>query len=60
LFISGFSNPVVAEPECDDFVQKPFRPAELLGCVWELLQRGPPHGPRRLPAWTGRTIMAAK
>jgi DNA-binding response OmpR family regulator len=39
LFISGLSEPVVDDPDRDDFVAKPFRPYELLGCVWELLQR---------------------
>jgi DNA-binding response OmpR family regulator len=39
LFISGFADPVVDDPERDDFVRKPFRLAELLGCAWELLQR---------------------
>ncbi len=31
LFISGYSDPVQADPAWDDFVAKPFRPRELLG-----------------------------
>jgi CheY-like chemotaxis protein len=38
LFISGYG-PVVDDPEQDDFVPKPFRPRELLGCAFELLYR---------------------
>jgi DNA-binding response OmpR family regulator len=38
LFISGQGEPVVCDPELDDFVAKPFRPFELLGCVWKVLQ----------------------
>ena len=37
LFISGYSEPAVCDPELDDFVAKPFRPTELLGCVWKVL-----------------------
>ena len=39
LFISGGQHAVTDDPERDDFVGKPFRNRELLGCVWELLQR---------------------
>jgi hypothetical protein len=39
LFISGRRLPAVDDPDRDDFVGKPFRQHELLGCVWELLQR---------------------
>jgi CheY-like chemotaxis protein len=39
LFISGYSDPVMDDPDRDDFVTKPFRPRELLGCVYELLSR---------------------
>ena len=42
LFISGRRGPIVDEPERDDFVGKPFRSGELLGCVLELLYRGLP------------------
>ena len=42
LFISGRRGPIVDEPERDDFVGKPFRSGELLGCVLELLCRGLP------------------
>jgi DNA-binding response OmpR family regulator len=39
LFISGRTRPAADDPERDDFIGKPFRKRELLGCVWELLQR---------------------
>ncbi len=39
LFISGQRPEFVDDPERDDFVGKPFRQRELLGCIWELLQR---------------------
>jgi CheY-like chemotaxis protein len=42
LFVSGHSRPVKDDPDLDDFVAKPFRPRELLGCVYELLGRQPP------------------
>jgi len=42
LFISG-SDPVICDPELDDFVAKPFRPFELLGCVWKVLRGNLPH-----------------
>ena len=38
LFISGRGEPVICDPELDDFVAKPFRSVELLGCVWKVLQ----------------------
>ena len=37
LFISGQRDPIICDPELDDFVAKPFRPFELLGCVWKVL-----------------------
>jgi hypothetical protein len=40
LFISGKSEPSWDSAEQDDFVSKPFRNSELIGCVWELLTRG--------------------
>ena len=41
LFVSGqLSGPVGDDPATDDFVPKPFRPQEFLGCVYELLNRG--------------------
>lgn len=55
LFISGFADPVTDDPERDDFVRKPFRLGELLGCAWELLQRKIPETlidlPRRRERW---------
>jgi DNA-binding response OmpR family regulator len=38
LFISGNRGPVVCDPALDDFVAKPFRLQELLGCVWKVLR----------------------
>ena len=43
LFISGWVDPVVCDPELDDFVAKPFRPFELLGCVWKVLRGNLPN-----------------
>lgn len=45
LFISGSHEPIVCDPELDDFVAKPFRAPELLGCVWKVLRgnQPPPH-----------------
>ena len=43
LFMSGSRDPIVCNPELDDFVTKPFRPVELLGCVWKVLQGNQPH-----------------
>ena len=49
LFISGYSDPIQADPAWDDFVAKPFRPRELLGCVYELLGRELPKKPASTP-----------
>ena len=43
LFISGTHDPVICDPELDDFVAKPFRPFELLGCVWKVLRGNVPY-----------------
>ena len=43
LFISGQGEPVVCDPRLDDFVAKPFRPAEHVGCVWKVLQGNLPN-----------------
>lgn len=43
LFISGRAEPVVCDPALDDFVAKPFRPFELLGCVWKVLRGNVPN-----------------
>jgi DNA-binding response OmpR family regulator len=43
LFISGRTEPVVCDPMLDDFVAKPFRPFELLGCVWKVLRGNIPY-----------------
>lgn len=41
LFVSGKGEYRWNDPKLDDFVSKPFRPREIVGCVWELLHR--PH-----------------
>ncbi|HXP05644.1 MAG TPA: response regulator [Stellaceae bacterium] len=38
LFISGKRDPVVVDPELDDFMTKPFQAFELIGCVWKVLR----------------------
>jgi DNA-binding response OmpR family regulator len=43
LFISGAHDPVICDPALDDFVAKPFRPFELLGCAWKVLQGNIPY-----------------
>jgi DNA-binding response OmpR family regulator len=43
LFISGSHDPVICDPELDDFVAKPFRPFKLLGCVWKVLRGNVPY-----------------
>ncbi|MGA8401698.1 MAG: response regulator [Stellaceae bacterium] len=43
LFISGCAEPVVCDPALDDFVAKPFRSFELLGCVWKVLHGNTPY-----------------
>ncbi len=59
LFISGFSDPITDDPERDDFVGKPFRLTELLGCVWELLHRKVPEVPIDLPHRRERWLIQA-
>ncbi len=59
LFISGFADPVADDPERDDFVRKPFRLSELLGCAWELLQRAVPEAPIDLPHRRERWLIQA-
>jgi two-component system OmpR family response regulator len=40
LFTSGFAFPMTSgNAEIDDFIAKPFHRRELVGCVFELLQR---------------------
>lgn len=59
LFISGSSDPVTDDPERDDFVSKPFRLSELLGCAWELLYRKVPEAPVDLPHRRERWLIQA-
>jgi two-component system, OmpR family, response regulator MprA len=59
LFISGFADPVADDPERDDFVRKPFRLSELLGCAWELLQRKVSETPIDLPHRRERWLIQA-
>ena len=37
--------PQRADRDCDDFIPSPFLPRDLLGCVFELLQREDAHAP---------------
>lgn len=61
LFISGYDHRATDDPDRDDFVSKPFRPSELLGCVWELLQRKVPERASGIPQLHAeRVILAAK
>ncbi|HTZ36656.1 MAG TPA: response regulator [Stellaceae bacterium] len=46
LFISGHGYPAVCDPALDEFVSKPFRMSELLGCVWKVLLHGDMLQPR--------------
>jgi DNA-binding response OmpR family regulator len=39
LLMSGYSHEYRIDPSRDDFIAKPFRSRELLGCVMELLGR---------------------
>jgi DNA-binding response OmpR family regulator len=43
LFISGGAEPMICDPRLDEFVGKPFRPLELLGCVWKVLRGNLPY-----------------
>lgn len=43
MFISGTHDPMICDPELDDFIAKPFRPGELLGCVWKVLRGNLPY-----------------
>jgi DNA-binding response OmpR family regulator len=45
LFVSSYPECVQDDPDLDNFVSKPFRGRELLGCVWELLSRELPKKP---------------
>src|ERR1700733_7051169 len=61
LFISGKRPEFVDDPERDDFVGKPFRQRELLGCIWELLQRHVTPGALNWPVRQAeRSLIAAE
>ncbi|HEY1797337.1 MAG TPA: response regulator [Stellaceae bacterium] len=61
LFISGLYSRATDDPDRDDFVSKPFRPHELLGCVWELLHRKVPEPANdSILLHARRAILAAK
>ena len=49
LFISGSAGPQCDNPNCDDFVSKPFTGRELVGCILELFLRETP-ATQRAPA----------
>jgi DNA-binding response OmpR family regulator len=51
LFLSERLDETTDDPDRDDFVRKPFRRSELLGCVWEMLQR---RIPKPQPGWERR------
>lgn len=42
VFISGARDPIICDPELDEFVTKPFRPFELVGCIWKVLRGNHP------------------
>jgi len=44
LFISAFRDDRELDPALDGFVEKPFRPRELLGCIFEIAGRNPDRG----------------
>lgn len=60
LFISGKEAPVVEDPETDEFIQKPFKSHELLGCVWHLLLRDVADQRTQAKRAAERCIAAAK
>jgi CheY-like chemotaxis protein len=39
LFMSGYAKEYKIDPSRDDFVSKPFKPRELLGCIYEIVRR---------------------
>jgi CheY-like chemotaxis protein len=39
LFMSGTQPPTWGNPDVDDFISKPFKRGQLIGCVWEVLCR---------------------
>ncbi|HTW50505.1 MAG TPA: response regulator [Stellaceae bacterium] len=43
LFTSGWHQPIVCNPQIDEFIAKPFRPSELVGCVWKVLAGNSPN-----------------
>jgi two-component system OmpR family response regulator len=48
LYISGGPGGLPFDPDLDGFISKPFKPREVIGCVWELYYREPrrkPSGP---------------
>jgi len=44
LYISGGPGGLPFDPDLDGFISKPFKPREVIGCVWELYYRGPRRG----------------
>jgi len=42
VFISGAQDPIICDPALDEFVTKPFRPFELIGCIWKVLRGNDP------------------
>jgi two-component system cell cycle response regulator CpdR len=48
LYMSGFAREYRIDPAHEDFISKPFRRGELLGCVYEITARPHVHGRRPL------------
>lgn len=48
LFMSGFAREYKIDPTHEDFIAKPFRRGELLGCVYEITARPCGHSRRPL------------
>jgi DNA-binding response OmpR family regulator len=43
VFMSGQYLPIVCDPAIDEFLAKPFRPSELVGCIWKVLTSNTPN-----------------
>jgi CheY-like chemotaxis protein len=50
LYISGGPGGLPFDPDLDGFISKPFKPREVIGCVWELYYREPRRGPSHADA----------
>jgi CheY-like chemotaxis protein len=43
VFMSGQYLPIVCDPAIDEFLAKPFRANELVGCIWKVLTSNTPN-----------------